>query len=85
MSCSAREVADQLAARGERLRGECVIVVAGCQETASRARPWPEALLELRGDRSGRELSAEPLVDVLACVYPGERNAIYRAVRGDWD
>ncbi|HET6617490.1 MAG TPA: 16S rRNA (cytidine(1402)-2'-O)-methyltransferase [Gemmatimonadota bacterium] len=78
---SAREVADQLAARGERLRGECVIVVAGAGEAASRARPWPEALRELRADRSGRELSARALVDMLACVYPGERNAIYRAVQ----
>ena len=78
---SAREVADQLAARGERLRGECVIVVAGGGEAASRARPWREALRELRGDRSGRELSARALVDMLACVYPGERNAIYRAVQ----
>ena len=81
VSGGAREVADQLAARGERLRGECVIVVAGAGEAASRPRPWPEALRELRADRSGRELSARALVDVLACVYPGERNAIYRAVQ----
>lgn len=81
----AREVADQLAARGERLRGECVIVVAGAGEGPSRARPWPEALRELRADRSGRELSARALVDVLACVYPGERNAIYRAVQEEME
>lgn len=85
VSGSAREVADQLAARGERLRGECVIVVAGAGEAASRARPWPEALRELRADRSGRELSARALVDVLASVYPGERNAIYRAVQEEME
>jgi 16S rRNA (cytidine1402-2'-O)-methyltransferase len=79
---SARSVADQLAARGERLRGECVIVVAGSGEGRSgRPRPWPEALRELRRDRTGGELSARGLADVLACVYPGERNAIYRAVQ----
>lgn len=78
---AAREVADELAARAGRLRGECVIVVAGVGEApAPRARPWPEALRALRADRSGGALSPRALVDVLACVYPGERNAIYRAV-----
>jgi 16S rRNA (cytidine1402-2'-O)-methyltransferase len=78
---SAGAVADELAARGDRLRGECVIVIAGAGEDAPRARPWPEALRRLRGNRSGGELSARALADVLACVYPGERNAIYRAIQ----
>jgi len=79
---SARSVADQLAGRGERLRGECVIVVAGTGEgRAGRPRPWQEALRELRRDRTGSALSERGLVDVLACVYTGERNAIYRAVQ----
>lgn len=79
---SARAVADELERRGERLRGECVIVVAGSGEArAGRARPLHEALRELRRDRTGGELSARGLADVLGCVYPGERNAIYRAVQ----
>ncbi|HYO47687.1 MAG TPA: 16S rRNA (cytidine(1402)-2'-O)-methyltransferase [Gemmatimonadota bacterium] len=83
---SARAVADQLAARGERLRGECVIVVAGTGEgPAGRPRPWREALGELRRDRTGSALSGRGLVDVLACVYPAERNAIYRAVQEETD
>lgn len=81
---SARDVAAELAGRVERLRGECVIVVAGTGETrGGRPRPWSEALRELRSDRTGRELSDRGLADVLACVYPGERNAIYRAIQED--
>jgi 16S rRNA (cytidine1402-2'-O)-methyltransferase len=81
LSGRAREVADELAAREGRLRGECVIVVAGAGEgRAPRARPWTDALRALRADRTGGGLSARALTDVLACVYPGERNAIYRAV-----
>ena len=78
---TARDVVAQLAAREGRLRGECVIVVAGAAEEPARARPWREALGELRRDRTGVTLSARGLVDVLAAVYPGERNAIYRAVQ----
>jgi 16S rRNA (cytidine1402-2'-O)-methyltransferase len=78
---SAGAVADELAARGDRLRGECVIVVAGAGEDAPCARPWREALRELRENRTGAELTARGLADVLSCVYPGERNAIYRAVQ----
>lgn len=78
---TAREAAAELAGREERLRGECVIVVAGAAEEPSRARPWREALGELRGGRTGASLSRRGLVDVLAAVYPGERNAIYRAVQ----
>jgi 16S rRNA (cytidine1402-2'-O)-methyltransferase len=86
LSGSARSVADELGGRSGRLRGECVIVVAGTGEgRASRPRPWPEALRELRRDRSGSALSGRGLVDVLACVYPGERNAIYRAVQEEMD
>jgi 16S rRNA (cytidine1402-2'-O)-methyltransferase len=77
---SARSVADELGARGERLRGECVLVVAGSAARATRALPWTEALRALKADRTGRGLSRRGLADVLACVYPGERNAIYRAV-----
>ena len=78
---TALEVFEQLAGREGRLRGECVIVVAGAQEQAAPARPWREALRELRRDRTGATLSVRGLVDVLAAVYPGERNAIYRAVQ----
>jgi len=79
---SVRSVADELAGRDERLRGECVIVVAGTGEgPGGRPRPWPQALRALRRDRTGSGLSARGVADVLACVYPGERNAIYRAVQ----
>lgn len=79
---TARGVVEQLAAREGRLRGECVIVVAGAADEPASARPWREALRELRRDRTGATLSVRGLVDVLAAVYPGERNAIYRAVQG---
>jgi 16S rRNA (cytidine1402-2'-O)-methyltransferase len=78
---TAREVAEQLASREGRLRGECVIVVAGVGETPARARPWRAALGELRRNRTGAALTGRALVDVLAAIYPGERNAIYRAVQ----
>jgi hypothetical protein len=58
-----------------------VIVVAGAAEEHPRARPWREALRELRGGRTAGTLSGRDLVAVLAAVYPGERNAIYRAVQ----
>jgi 16S rRNA (cytidine1402-2'-O)-methyltransferase len=80
---TAREVAEQLASRAERLRGECVIVVAGAGETPARARPWRAALRELRRNRTGSALTGRALVDVLAAIYPGERNAIYRAVQDE--
>lgn len=83
---SARSVVDELAARAGRLRGECVIIVRGAEDgRATAARPWREALGKLRGDRTGSELSARSLADVLACVYPGDRNAIYRAVQEEFD
>ena len=79
---TAGSVAAELAGREGRLRGECVIVLGGTGEAgAPRPLPWREALRELRRDRTGKDLSARGLVDVLACVYPGERNAIYRAVQ----
>ena len=79
---AAGAVVAELAGRAERLRGECVIVAGGATDAAAGpARPWPEALRALRDERTGRSLSARGLVDVLACVYPGERNAIYRAVQ----
>ena len=78
---TALEVSGQLASRESRVRGEGVIVVAGAGEQAAPARPWREALRELRRDRTGATLSVRGLVDVLSAVYPGERNAIYRAVQ----
>ncbi|HET6362540.1 MAG TPA: 16S rRNA (cytidine(1402)-2'-O)-methyltransferase [Gemmatimonadota bacterium] len=80
---TARELAGQLGGREGRLRGECVIVAAGSAVEPARARSWREALRELRQGRTGATLSGRGLVDVLAAVYPGERNAIYRAVQED--
>ena len=76
---TAEELARELASR-ESLKGECVLVVAGAPEEAGRAVAWREALSALRRTAAGRELSPRELVDVLACAYPRERNAIYRAV-----
>ena len=81
---TAREVSEQLAARAERLRGECVLVVAGSPgPAATPARAWPDALRALRGESVAADLSPRVLVDLLACVYPGQRNAIYRAVHAE--
>ncbi len=76
---SAREVAEELADR-QKIHGECVLVVGGAAADGGRARAWPEALAALRAEAS--RVSDRDLVDVLAAVYPGERNAIYRAVVG---
>ena len=77
---SAADVAEALVAR-ESVRGECVIVVGGAPAAAgSGAVPWPEALEALGRTRVGQALSARDRVDLLASAYPGERNAIYRAV-----
>lgn len=77
----ARELSERLAARVEGLRGECVVVVGGAPERAraGSAVPWPEALEALGGTRAGRALSARDRVEILACAYPGDRKAIYRA------
>jgi len=80
VSGTAREVAEELAGRST-VRGECVLVVAGCPEsTGSDAVEWRAALAAIGETRAGRALSARDRVELLACVYPGERNAIYRAV-----
>lgn len=77
---SAAEVARELVNRGE-IRGECVVVVGGAPETAGQAAvPWREALEGLEASRVAARLSARDRVEVLACAYPGARNAIYRAV-----
>jgi 16S rRNA (cytidine1402-2'-O)-methyltransferase len=78
---SARAVAEELAGR-ERILGECVLVVGGTPAAGGRARPWPEALAALRAGGEAARVSDRDLVEVLAAVYPGERNAIYRAVAG---
>lgn len=76
----ARVLADQLAAREEGLRGECVLVVAGAPEpTDGRAVAWTQALEALIASRVGRGLTVRDIVEVLSCVYPADRNAIYRA------
>ena len=76
---AAQELARELASR-ESIRGECVLVVGGSPEEAGHAVGWPDALAALRKTETGRELSPRAVVDVLACAYPGDRNAIYRAV-----
>lgn len=80
---SAAEVAGALAARDAPLKGECALVVGGATRAGasapSRAVPWPGALATLRALPAGRELSPRALADVLACAYPLERRAIYRA------
>ncbi|HUP20125.1 MAG TPA: 16S rRNA (cytidine(1402)-2'-O)-methyltransferase [Gemmatimonadota bacterium] len=77
---SAAEVAAELGARAE-VRGECVLVVAGSSAPAAgAAAPWREALTCLGATRAGGSLSPRDRVEVLACAYPSERNAIYRAV-----
>ena len=77
---SAREVAAEIGARAG-VRGECVLVVAGSPEPAAgAAAPWREALACLGATRAGGALSPRDRVEVLACAYPSERNAIYRAV-----
>ncbi|HUP00216.1 MAG TPA: 16S rRNA (cytidine(1402)-2'-O)-methyltransferase [Gemmatimonadota bacterium] len=80
-----REVAEKLAGREEDLRGECVLVVGGAGEDAIGAVPWREALDCLKRSRAGRELSGRDVVDVLTCVYPAGRNAIYEAVIAGWE
>ncbi len=76
---SARQVADELGRRGA-VRGECVLVVAGAASPPGRAAAWPEALGALRASGAAARLSDRDLVELLAAIYPGARNAIYRAV-----
>lgn len=78
---AAWEVAGEMAAREGGVRGECVLVVGGAPAAAgTEAAPWREALEALAATRAGRELSARDRVEVLACAYPADRNAIYDAV-----
>lgn len=79
---SARAMESELGAR-ERIRGECTLVVAGAPGTEAKAVPWREALSALRESRAASGLSERDLVEVLTCVYPEERNAIYRAVHAE--
>jgi 16S rRNA (cytidine1402-2'-O)-methyltransferase len=79
VSGTARELADELVSR-DRIRGECVLVVGGSAEPASRTAPWPDALAAIRASSAGERLSGRDLVEVLASAYPDARNAIYRAV-----
>ncbi len=76
---SAGEVLADTVSREEPLRGECVLVVQGAEAPRATAVPWPEALERLRSLEI-LTLSRRDLVEVLAAVYPGERNAIYEAV-----
>lgn len=77
---TAEGVRAEIASREEPLRGECVIVVQGAGDRRGSAIPWLDALDRLRSLEIGRSLSRRDLVEVLAVVYPGERNAIYAAV-----
>ncbi|MFN2382663.1 MAG: 16S rRNA (cytidine(1402)-2'-O)-methyltransferase [Gemmatimonadota bacterium] len=77
---SVEAVAAELAGRGEPLKGECALVVGGAPAPAAgRSVAWPGALAKLRELPAGRALSPRALADVLACAYPTERRAIYRA------
>lgn len=77
---TAREVAARLADRTEGLRGECVLVVGGAPEpTDGEAVAWRQALEALMASRVGGDLTVRDIVEVLACAYPADRNAIYRA------
>lgn len=77
---TAEEVQAEIASREEPLRGECTLVVGGSERSGGSAIAWPDALDRVRSLEVGRSLSRRDLVEVLAAVYPGERNAIYEAV-----
>ena len=78
---TAAEVGREIGARADPLKGECVLVVHGGPERGGEAIPWREAVTRLGGTEPGRALSRRDLVQLLATIYPGERNAIYEAVR----
>lgn len=78
---TAAEVGREIGARADPLRGECVLVVRGGPARGGEALPWREAMTRLRGLDLGRSLSRRDLVELLATIYPGERNAIYEAVQ----
>lgn len=77
----AAAVGREIGARADPLRGECVLVVGGGEAAGGEAVPWPEALARLRGLELGRSLSRRDMVELLAAIYPGQRNAIYAAVQ----
>lgn len=81
VSGTAAEVGREIGARADPLRGECVIVVRGAPPNGGEAIPWREAVTRLRDLELGRPLSRRDLVELLATIYPGERNAIYAAVQ----
>lgn len=64
------------------LKGECVLVVAGsgASPEEGEAVRWREALERLEASSVADRLSARDRFEVVASLYPGERNAIYRAV-----
>jgi 16S rRNA (cytidine1402-2'-O)-methyltransferase len=78
---TAAQVGREIGARADPLRGECVIVVRGGPPGGGEAIPWREAMTRLRDLELGRSLSRRDLVELLAVIYPGERNAIYAAVQ----
>jgi 16S rRNA (cytidine1402-2'-O)-methyltransferase len=78
---SAAQVGREIGARADPLKGECVLVVHGGTERGAEPLPWREAVTRLGGLELGRSLSRRDLVELLATIYPGERNAIYEAVQ----
>jgi 16S rRNA (cytidine1402-2'-O)-methyltransferase len=78
---SAAQVGREIGARADPLKGECVLVVHGGPERGAEPLPWREAVTRLGGLELGRSLSRRDLVELLATIYPGERNAIYEAVQ----
>ncbi len=81
---AAKVVSQILVTREAPIKGECVLVVggAGVADASTVALPWPDALARLEVSRAGSAMSARDRVEVMACVYPTARNAIYRAVHG---
>jgi 16S rRNA (cytidine1402-2'-O)-methyltransferase len=75
------EVGREIDARADPLKGECVIVVHGGPPSGGEAVPWREAVTRLRELELGRSLSRRDLVELLAAIYPGQRNAIYAAIQ----
>lgn len=78
---TAAEVEAEVGARADPLKGECVLVVRGGPLGDAEAVPWGEAVTRLQRLDLGRPLSRRDLVEILAAIYPGERNAIYAAIQ----
>lgn len=81
---SAASVSARVAGRDEPLRGECVLLVDRAPEGYDRD-PWDEVLARIEATRAGSRLSSRDRVELLAAVFPGERNAIYGAVEASRD